>query len=79
MRLCPLRALAPAGFNHSDGNVLEIPGQVRRHAHPVGTGHAFSFQQFSSGSCIKVCESAAIVKPDDCHGSSCNVASTVGD
>ena len=33
----------------------------------------------SSGSCIEVCKSAAVVKPDDCHGSSCNVASTVGD
>ena len=31
----------------------------------------------SSGSCIEVCKSAAVVKPDDCHGSSCNVASTV--
>ena len=39
----PSSGLAPAGFKHSDGNVLEVPGQVRRHAHPVGTGHASSF------------------------------------
>ena len=60
--------------------MFETPGQVRRHAHPVVIGPASSFQQFSSsGSCIEVCKSAAVVKSDDCHGSSCNVASTVGD
>ena len=36
------------------------------HAHTVVFGHVSSFQQFNSGSCIEV---------DDCHGSSCNVAS----
>ena len=54
----------------SDGNVFEISGQVRMHAHTVVFGHVSSFQQFNSGSCIEV---------DDCHGSSCNVASTGGD
>ena len=42
-------------------------------------GHVSSFRQFSSGSCIEVCKRAAVVKSDDCHGSSCNVASTGGD
>ena len=64
----PSSGLAQAGFNLSDGNVLEspgpvsgvatnlkshetqrpdmmVPGQVRRHAHPVGIGHVSSFQQ----------------------------------
>ena len=56
--------------------MFENYGQVRRHAHTVVIGHVSSFQQFSSGSCI---ERAAVVKSVDCHGSSCNVASTRGD
>ena len=72
-------AAVSASAVESDGNVFEIYDQVRRHAHPVVIGHVSSFQQFSNGSCIEVCKSAAVVKSDDCHGSSCNVASTVGD
>ena len=63
-------AAVAASAIESDGNVFEISGQARMHAHTVVFGHVSSFQQFNSGSCIEV---------DDCHDSSCNVASTGGD
>ena len=62
-------AAVSASATESDGNVFKIYGQVKMHAHTV-VFEIYCFQQFNSGSCIEV---------DDCHGSSCNVASTGGD